>query len=104
MSFAAIMGIKDDAHLNDGQKVCNTCSLNDPICGIFDDEDSDVNTRSQPGVLSIGIGLVWVCNTCCAFSSINILSLFLSIVLLVDYVYLHRCPRRKRHGSLIQSL
>lgn len=56
MSFAAIMGIKDDAHLNDGQKVCNTC---------------------------------------CAFSSINILSLFLSIVLLVDYVYLHRSPCRR---------
>lgn len=25
MSFSAIMGIKDDANLNDGQKVCNPC-------------------------------------------------------------------------------
>lgn len=25
MSFSAIMGIKEDANLNDGQKVCNTC-------------------------------------------------------------------------------
>lgn len=56
MSFSAIMGIKDDANLNDGQKVCNTCR---------------------------------------ALFSIDMLNLFLSIVLLVNHVYLHRCSHRR---------
>jgi hypothetical protein len=56
MSFSAIMGIRTDTNLEDGQKVCDTCY---------------------------------------ALISTHTLNLFPSTVLLVDYVYLHRCSHRR---------
>ena len=41
----------------DAQVFAEGDSLDDPICGVFDNEDSDVNTCGQPGVLSRGIYL-----------------------------------------------